>query len=165
MLLCRLRWASSPELLPTRPGSYILGLQLSQVTRERIGRLGEIEFPAGRYLYVGSAHGPGGLRARVARHWHRSAVRHWHIDYLRQTAEPFGVWWQAGREPRECEWARAVQRGGGQLVAPRFGASDCGCSGHLFLLVHQPQPPLVFGSRAGFQLAREQPLEQGREFR
>jgi Uri superfamily endonuclease len=30
-----------------------------------------IDLPAGRYLYCGSAKGPGGLKARLSRHFRR----------------------------------------------------------------------------------------------
>jgi Uri superfamily endonuclease len=50
------------------PGTYALLLKLDKQERITIGKLGTFDFPAGYYLYVGSALGPGGLRARLARH-------------------------------------------------------------------------------------------------
>jgi len=38
--------------------------------------------PRGVYLYVGSARGFGGLKARVARHLRAVKKVHWHVDYL-----------------------------------------------------------------------------------
>jgi Uri superfamily endonuclease len=49
-------------------GTYALLLKLDKQERITVGRLGTFGFPAGYYLYVGSALGPGGLRARLARH-------------------------------------------------------------------------------------------------
>ena len=45
-------------------------------------RFGKLTLAAGQYAYVGSAHGPGGLRARVGRHLRAEKPLHWHIDYL-----------------------------------------------------------------------------------
>jgi len=50
------------------PGTYALLLKLDKQERITVGRLGTFDFPAGYYLYVGSALGPGGLQARLARH-------------------------------------------------------------------------------------------------
>ena len=47
-------------------GSYVLVLKLEEDKRLTIGRLGTFEFPAGLYLYCGSA--LNGLEARVRRH-------------------------------------------------------------------------------------------------
>ncbi|MFO8145391.1 MAG: DUF123 domain-containing protein, partial [Candidatus Syntrophosphaera sp.] len=54
---------------------------------------------------VGSARGPGGLAARIARHQREPKPRHWHIDYLRAHAELIAVWYTVGSLGRECSWA------------------------------------------------------------
>lgn len=118
-----------------RAGTYILALWLGSDQSISVGRLGEIEFPAGWYLYAGSALGPGGLQARVARHRRRlkSGKRaHWHIDYLREHTAWGGAWGRCSRQRMECAWASAL-RGlpEAQIVAPGFGASDCRCPAHL----------------------------------
>ena len=56
------------EALPTERGSYALHLRLARSRVLQIGRLGRFTFPAGEYIYVGSALGAGGLRSRVGRH-------------------------------------------------------------------------------------------------
>jgi Uri superfamily endonuclease len=123
-------------------GTYALALWLAQPATIAVGRLGEFTFPAGYYLYVGSALGPGGLKARLARHLRRQASDkriHWHIDYLRERAAWVGAWAQASARRLECRWAAAVlRRPGAQVVAPGFGASDCRCRSHL---VHLPALP------------------------
>ena len=53
---------------------------MSQPLHCVIGRLGEFHFPAGRYVYTGSAR--RNLDARVARHIRHDKALHWHIDYL-----------------------------------------------------------------------------------
>jgi Uri superfamily endonuclease len=104
-----------------------------------VGALGELTFPQGWYLYVGSAQGPGGLRARLARHRRRGDKRlHWHIDYVRAVAALVEVWTHAG-ERQECAWAAAAAvLPGANVVAPRFGASDCRCPAHLFHFTQRP---------------------------
>ena len=71
------------QSLPPGPGSYLLWLYLPQSQDLSIGKLGTFKFPAGEYIYLGSAHGPGGLRARLGRNLRGSGAVHWHIDGLR----------------------------------------------------------------------------------
>jgi Uri superfamily endonuclease len=54
--------------LPPSQGVYMLHLYVPLPRPLVIGRLGQSNLPAGHYFYVGSAHGAGGLRARVGRH-------------------------------------------------------------------------------------------------
>ena len=51
-----------------QPGSYALILQADRRRTVRIGRLGQLAVEPGCYVYVGSALGPGGVRARVGHH-------------------------------------------------------------------------------------------------
>ncbi|MGD1994854.1 MAG: GIY-YIG nuclease family protein [Anaerolineae bacterium] len=122
-------------------GTYALWLGLECDREIRVGRLGCFQFPAGTYGYVGSALGPGGIGARVARHLRRRGSLHWHVDYLRSEARPIGFWWAAGDKRRECAWAAALaQLRGASLPVAGFGASDCRCSTHL---IHLPALPAV----------------------
>ncbi len=97
-----------------------------------VGRLGSFDFPAGLYLYTGSA--LNGLEGRINRHLRRDKKLHWHIDYLLGAAEVVEVWWMAGEERWECRWATAIRNRGGSLVVTRFGSSDCRCPAHLLRL-------------------------------
>lgn len=123
-------------------GTYVLALWLDRARRISVGRLGEFEFPAGWVLYVGSALGPGGLAARLARHRRRFASGkrpHWHVDYVREQAVWGGAWARRSGERLECAWAAALgQRPGARILVPGFGASDCRCPAHL---VHLPALP------------------------
>lgn len=123
-------------------GTYVLALYLEDARTITVGRLGTIDFRAGWYLYAGSARGPGGLKARVARHWRRLAEgkrAHWHVDFLREEACWGGAWGSATDQRMECTWAAALRAlPGASVVAPGFGASDCRCRGHL---VHVPELP------------------------
>ncbi|MFN2167723.1 MAG: GIY-YIG nuclease family protein, partial [Anaerolineae bacterium] len=116
-------------------GTYVLGLRLVESRDIAIGRLGGFAFPAGWYLYVGSALGSGGLRARLARHLRRLGEgkrAHWHIDVLREHATWVGAWACASDQRLECTWTAALRcLPGAEVVAAGFGASDCGCPAHL----------------------------------
>jgi Uri superfamily endonuclease/HEAT repeat protein len=116
-------------------GAYVLALSLGDPQVVPIGRLGQFHLPAGCHLYCGSAHGPGGLAARLARHRRRlgpDKKAHWHVDYLRERAVWVGAWGRPTTERLECRWARALlQLPGARIIVPGFGASDCRCPGHL----------------------------------
>jgi sugar fermentation stimulation protein A len=55
----------------------------------------------------------------------------WHIDYLSTKAAMIGAMVVPGPRERECELAGEL-RHMYELAVPGFGASDCGCGGHLF---------------------------------
>jgi len=119
------------------PGVYHLILHLREPARVRVGRLGRFGFPAGYYVYTGSA--MGGLESRLARHRRRRKKLHWHIDYLLRRAEVVDSVARATRCDVECEWNRRVlSLPGARVVAPGFGASDCRCSTHLVWLPRRP---------------------------
>jgi Uri superfamily endonuclease len=117
---------------PSTPGSYVIILDLKQKQSVSIGRLGKCEFPTGRYAYVGSAQGSGGLAGRIRRHLNLSHAKqpHWHIDYLNLLAQITQTWWEVGTPGRECEWAQILSTIGKRIISG-FGSSDCRCPGHL----------------------------------
>lgn len=113
--------------------------------------MGEIDFPAGEYVYLGSARGPGGLRARLGRHILNKTKKspHWHIDHLRQVTTVLSCiylatipgsphpWSPTKPVPTECLWSQAlVELVEVDVPALGFGASDCnaGCPAHLVKL-------------------------------
>lgn len=134
-----------------KPGTYALLLKLDRQERITVGKLGTFDFPAGYYLYVGSALGPGGLQARLARYQRgsRSSSQpgfsqtgtklHWHVDYLLQRARLVEVWSVASEERLECKWSE-VARGlsGAQGPVRGFGSSDCRCAAHLIYFAARP---------------------------
>ena len=73
--------------IPACKGAYILILRLRNPLRIRVGSLGVVEFDREYYAYVGSAMGPGGVRARLCRHIRGRGAKRWHIDYLREHAD------------------------------------------------------------------------------
>ena len=119
----------------TSRGAYVLVIQLDQLIKIEIGRLGFVSFGTGYYLYTGSALGPGGLSGRIHRHLrHESQKRsHWHIDALTSRGEITEIWLLGCAYHLECTWAEILSKVGDRSVLG-FGASDCGCAGHLVWL-------------------------------
>jgi len=120
-----------PEALPTAGGAYALCLTLAQPVRLSITRLGRPLLQAGTYVYCGSAYGPGGLRARLARHLRRDKRPHWHVDHLLAAATVVDVVAVPGGN--ECELvAQIAALPGSAFPVPGFGSSDCRrCRAHL----------------------------------
>ena len=114
-------------------GTYALILRSSGQRTITIGKLGELKMRKGYYVYVGSAFGPGGVRARVKRHCRISASPHWHINYLRSVVEIIEVWYTYDPERREHQWADILMGIDGVVLPLKdFGSSDCKCDSHLF---------------------------------
>lgn len=124
--------------LPADGGTYVLMFRAQQRCNVRIGALGTGNFPAGYYLYVGSAHGGGGLRARVGRHVARDKTQRWHIDYLRPELLALAVWWQACPARLEDTWVEHMPTLGMAPSMHGFGASDSRHGSHLFYSTRQP---------------------------
>ncbi len=125
---------------PKGPGTYCLILYRPAGGRISVGQLGQFEFPAGYYLYVGSALGSGGLAGRLRRHLNPNKRTHWHVDYLSEQAEVVEIWWAAGEARLEHIWATAAGRLPGAAVpVTGFGASDCRCQAHLFHYTDRPE--------------------------
>ena len=121
-------------MLPDIKGCYGLGFFLPERRIISIGALGERSLLEGRYIYFGSAMGPGGLRARIRHHFFPKERPHWHIDYLLNNNSPDFVWYITGPELLECRWSQTA----GMIEKVEFpimgfGASDCkaGCTAHL----------------------------------
>jgi Uri superfamily endonuclease len=107
--------------------TYQLVIEVDRELTVAVGRYGPVDFPAGRYLYTGSAR--RNFEARIARHLRAEKTLRWHIDYL--LAAPGVRVLQVKRSRRgECDLNRASR---GQVIVPGFGASDCraGCGSHL----------------------------------
>ncbi len=113
-------------------GVYVLVVAVERPVKIRVGSLGIVGFAAGTYAYVGSARGPGGIEARVKRHFRRKKKLHWHIDHLLSHPEVRieHVYVRETEEPVECAVAKALARVCNKVI-PGFGSSDCRCPGHL----------------------------------
>lgn len=110
--------------------TYQLYIQVGKAQSIRIGRLGTFRFPAGHYIYTGSARRH--LAARVRRHLSTDKKLRWHIDYL-LTARTVRVNTVGLSASEECHCHQCTR---GEIVVPGFGASDCtsGCGSHLKFL-------------------------------
>lgn len=107
--------------------TYQLHIVVARPRILTIGRLGTFRFPAGHYIYTGSAR--RNLVARVRRHLSRDKKLRWHIDYL-LTAHAVKVLDVTLSSDSECSLNRRLA---GEIVVPGFGASDCRehCKTHL----------------------------------
>ncbi len=121
-----------PRIIPGK-GTYILTLEVVEPATVRVGANGDRLFVPGIYLYIGSALGPGGLRARLGRHFSREKRCRWHVDYLVTQAVVRGAFYRNDGVRRECSWAHWFACHTEQTVSS-FGASDCSCSSHLFFV-------------------------------
>jgi Uri superfamily endonuclease len=111
--------------LPEAQGTYVLIAYVSRMRRLEIGRLGTYDLIPGFYAYVGSAFGPGGLRARLHHHLESVAQPHWHMDYLLAHAEPVEVWYALSARKLEQDLAEVLERSPHfRMPIPRFGSSD-----------------------------------------
>jgi Uri superfamily endonuclease len=113
-----------------------------------VGALGPVTFARGWYAYVGSAR--RGRHARVARHLRADKALRWHADYL-FTAHPATRAWLLDTGLGECEVAALLgaEVAGAACAAPSFGASDCGCPGHLVRLPRRASAGSVRGVLKG----------------
>jgi len=100
-----------------------------------VGSLGEIDFPGGYYVYVGSA--AKNLNGRIARHLRLRKKLRWHIDYLRAAAVSVRAYPIRTRLDLECSLASEIGPTSDGDV-PRFGSSDCSCRSHLFYYRDDP---------------------------
>ena len=121
------------------PGTYTLIFSVSRKGQISIGKLGTLGLKTGFYIYVGSAFGPGGLKARIAHHCRKAARPHWHIDYLSSFLELNEIWYSYDPVQREHQWAKIFLNARGSSVPlSGFGSSDCRCKSHLFFYDSKP---------------------------
>jgi Uri superfamily endonuclease len=115
-------------------GTYCLCIKVQGDIAVEVGALGNITFPEGEYVYVGSA--LNSLEPRIKRHMLTSTgdhdVTHWHIDYLlRELSASIRTVYVVETEERlECSIAERVADHGQPVKG--FGCSDCKCVSHLY---------------------------------
>ena len=121
------------------PGTYALIFSAYRKNQLKIGKLGTLQLKPGFYIYIGSAFGPGGLKARIAHHRKRANRPHWHIDYLSSFLELIEIWHTYDPIHREHQWAKTIaSTRGASVPLSGFGASDCRCNSHLFYFNTDP---------------------------
>ena len=108
-------------------GSYILLIELENDKEIQIGKLGNIFFEKGFYVYIGSA--LNGLEQRINRHLRTDKKLHWHIDYLLKSAKVDSVYYKENKQKEECKIAKSFSK---LKSVNGFGCSDCKCKSHLF---------------------------------
>ena len=126
--------APNSDDLPAVPGAYVLIMESRRPITVTIGSLTETILPPGRYAYAGSARGPGGIRARVARHLRKDKKLHWHIDRITTAAKITEVRTYPGGH--ECALvAELMTQPGSHHPISKFGSSDCrACASHFIAL-------------------------------
>jgi len=130
-------------------GIYHLLIYLEHAKKIRIGKIGEFDFPAGYYVYTGSA--MNGLKKRIARHLRKYKRLHWHIDYLLQHAEVLDVVSHLTDKKMECEYNEIIANlSDARIIVPKFGSTDCDrCSSHLFYFPYKPDLSKKIGFSEG----------------
>ena len=113
-----------------RMGTYVLVITLGSDLTTEVGALGTLSFPAGVYLYTGSA--LGGLDQRVSRHIRHEKTVKWHIDRLTVAADSVIAYESGPDYVPECELASMAGDCGMVPSVDGFGCSDCSCRTHLF---------------------------------
>lgn len=123
----------SVATLPSFKGAYTLALHLPQAMTFSCSKA-TATLEAGWFVYAGSAHGPGGIVARLHRHFRREKKQHWHVDQFTIAAPP--IFALAIRDGSECAIvSRLSQTGSFDFPMPGFGSSDCrSCVSHLLRL-------------------------------
>ncbi|HUT49398.1 MAG TPA: GIY-YIG nuclease family protein [Alphaproteobacteria bacterium] len=121
------------DAIPARPGAYLLEIALDKPLAIDTARL-RGTLPAGAYGYAGSARGPGGLRARIARHLKSEKRPHWHVDRVTIAGRVTGI--AFAENAGECALAQAIAAcPGAAIPLAGFGSSDCRrCRAHLVRL-------------------------------
>ena len=123
-----IRFCLNADEAPLLPGAYAMAIELTDKAVVRLSGRPPITLPAGRYLYCGSAKGPGGLKARLSRHMRRGKSLRWHVDQLTEQGLVVGSWAFPGGD--ECKLVQMCSH----LPMPiaGFGSSDCAtCRSHL----------------------------------
>ncbi len=111
-------------------GVYALVLRLEKTKRIGIGKMGEFLFPAGHYVYTGSA--MNSLAKRVERHLKKEKKMRWNIDFLLEKAEILAAKKIETKRRVECALNKKIfSLDGAELVCRKFGSHDCGCKSHL----------------------------------
>ena len=119
--------------LQPEAGTYIIVLKVKTARNIEIGKIGQFKFKKGYYFYTGSAHGPGGIKARIERHIKRNKPEHWHIDYLRSASSIVAILVGYSKMKKECVWASKLRSSPSFTIPVNgFGSSDCLCVSHLF---------------------------------
>jgi len=119
------------HVLINKAKTYILLIEVLKDLNVFVGRLKDLRFKKGFYLYIGSAKKAFGTR--IQRHLTRTKNIFWHIDYLLSSndAKIKQIW--IINKDKECKTAQFLCKKGYSFIN-RFGSSDCNCRSHLFFI-------------------------------
>lgn len=114
-------------------GAYVLGITITAPISLRLRQQAETNIAAGTYYYIGSANGPGGMKARLKRHFSTTKKPHWHIDHLTLAAARISA--LAVPHGNECDLGQQLAASTlFKHILPGFGSSDCRtCKSHLLV--------------------------------
>ena len=127
------RFLTDGDTLPAIPGAYVLVVDLARPLALSLAGKAPVTLGPGRYFYAGSAHGPGGIKARGSRHMRKRKAVRWHIDHFTEAGTVAGI--LALPQGRECAALAALRSQPGTHVPVKgFGSSDCrACPAHLVM--------------------------------
>jgi len=110
--------------------TYCLIINLINNSKISIGKIGDLDFNKGYYVYIGSA--LNSLEGRIKRHLRDEKKLFWHIDYLlnSKNSKIDEVILEKSTEKWECQIAEEIAEHGQAII--KFGCSDCKCPSHLF---------------------------------
>lgn len=116
-----------PQQMTSAFITYQLIIHLKNKVTLSIGKLGTYEFPAGYYIYTGSA--KRNIETRIKRHLSQQKSLRWHIDYLLNSKEAEVINVERFKDP-ECT---VNQKTNGAILIKQLGATDCkqNCGSHL----------------------------------
>jgi Uri superfamily endonuclease len=120
--------------MPTFGGAYVLVLRLDRAIRIEFPRVTCDQLMPGWYVYLGSAKGSGGIRARIKRHFQCEKTAHWHIDRLTVHAVEMAA--LAVADGHECELlGKLLKSLKFKVAVAGFGSTDCRlCESHLLTI-------------------------------
>ena len=124
------QFVSGAEAKGLDSGAYQLIIRLDRGRNIRVGALGALAYPAGRYIYTGRA--SKNLISRLERHLRSEKTLRWHVDYLLQWAGVAEIRIFPRRPDAECAInLRTARSPGCSFPVQGFGSSDCLCPSHL----------------------------------
>ena len=122
------QFCTTADRIPALPGAYLLLIELREVTFVKLPSKPSLSLMPGRYIYAGSANGPGGLKARVSRHTRRAKRSRWHIDQPTENGDVLGAW----IFPGGVEYDLVDMNSALPVPIVGFGSTDCQrCRSHL----------------------------------
>ena len=129
-------WVTPDEIgkTPAFGCAYVLVLRLDETIQIEFPRVASDQLMPGWYVYVGSARGSGGIRARIKRHFQHGKTAHWHIDLLTMHAVEMAA--LAVTDGHECELVdKLLESLRFKVAATGFGSTDCSrCESHLLTI-------------------------------